>query len=59
MKMKLPRKLKKKLVKKYGTEIVKNIISGELMYKTNDIAIMTENGWKIIKGKKTIFMEIY
>jgi hypothetical protein len=56
--MKLPRKLKKKLTKKHGSEIVKKIVSGELTYKTNDVAVMTENGWKEIKGKKTIFMTI-
>ena len=56
--MKLPRKLKKKLVKQYGAEIVKEIVSGELTYKTNDVTIMTENSWKVVKGKKTIFMTI-
>ena len=56
--VKLPRKLKKKLAKKYGSDIVKKIISGELIYKANDIAIMTENGWKIINGEKRIFMTI-
>ena len=55
---KLPRKLKKKLTKEHGQEIVRKIVSGELTYKTNDIAVMTENGWKEIKGKKTIFMTI-
>jgi hypothetical protein len=56
--VKLPRKLKKKLTKEYGSQIVKKIISGELTYKANDVAVMTENGWKEIKGKKTIFMTI-
>ena len=55
---KLPRKLKKKLTKEHGPEIIKKIVSGELMYKTNDFAVMTKDGWKKIKGKKTIFMKI-
>lgn len=51
-------KLPKKLTNEYGSEIVKKIVAGELTYKTNDVAVMTENGWKVIKGQKTIFITI-
>lgn len=56
--MKLPRKLKKKLINKHGSEIVKKIIRGELIYKSNQIVVMTKNGWKVIDGKKQIYMTI-
>ena len=53
--MKLPRKLKKKLKKEFGSEIVDMIIKGKILYKSNNQSILTENGWKIITQKKNIF----
>lgn len=56
--MRLPRKLKKKLKRKYSTEIVGKIISGELVYKSKNVSIFVKNGYKTINGKKTIFIKI-
>ena len=56
--MRLPRKEKKDLKKKHGDKIVKDILSGVLSYKTENFSVMTENGWKTIKGKKKIFINI-
>ena len=58
VRMKIPRKLKKYLTKKYGTEIVKRIVSGDLLYKTKETVIMTNRGWKIINSEKSIFIKI-
>jgi hypothetical protein len=44
--MKYPRKLKKKLKKMFNDEIYKNIMSGELEYKSNYQSVLTKSGWK-------------
>lgn len=56
--VKLPRKLKKALKKEHGDKIVKDILSGVLIYKSRDVSVMTETGWKTVTGKKSIFMNI-
>ena len=56
--MKIPRKLKKKLIMKFGRETVRKIVSGEVVYKAKITSQMTENGWKTFYGSKTIFREI-
>jgi hypothetical protein len=56
--MKLPRKLKKKLIAKFGREMVRKIVSDEVIYKAKITAKMTESGWITYYGGKTIFREI-
>ncbi len=56
--MKIPRKLKKRLITKFGREMVRKIVSEEVVYKAKITVEMTENGWKTNYGGKTIFREI-
>ena len=58
MKKKLPRKLKKKLIARFGREAVKKIISGEVIYKAKLTTEITDRGLKIQYGGKTLFMKI-
>ena len=55
--MKLPRKLKKKLIVKFGREMVRKIVSDEVIYKAKITAKMIETGWITHYGSKTIFRE--
>lgn len=56
--MKIPRKLKKKLIVKFGREMVRKIISDEVIYKAKTTQKITQSGWKVYYGNKTIFREI-
>jgi hypothetical protein len=56
--MKLPRKLKKKLIQKWGKEVVRKILAGELIYKAKITTKITETGFQNDYGPKAIFKEI-
>jgi hypothetical protein len=56
--MRLPRKLKKKLIAKFGRELVRKIVSGEVTYQAKITQEMSNDGWKVYYGSKTIFYEI-
>lgn len=56
--MKIPRKLKKNLKKKFSREILQKISHGELIYKAKLMSKLTENGWKTFYGPKMVFMKI-
>jgi len=56
--MKIPRKLKKRLKKKYSRDFLQKISHGELLFKAKLTSKFTENGWKTFYGPKMIFMKI-
>lgn len=56
--MKVSRRLKKKLIKKFDRKTVKQIISGELTYQAKITSRLSETGYKMYYGPKTLFREI-